>query len=169
MENQAEAGVSASFVSRKVELEVEKLTLEVANARRTQRFDLVLRLLPSLTIMVTVLGFGFSVWQYYREQAKGRQAAERQAIREAEASQREFMKPLLENYCVPCHKAGNQSANIRFDSLPAAHSAAGRAWLCIEGRCPSVEPKSMPPVVERWSAEEKSQLYSWFKDGAPSE
>jgi hypothetical protein len=63
MEKEARAAARASLESRKLELEVEKLSLDVVSARRIQQFELVLRLMPSLTIMVTVLGFGFSVWQ----------------------------------------------------------------------------------------------------------
>jgi len=113
MDNKNENGVSASLQARKLELEVEKLSLDVANARCTQRIELLLRLLPSITIMVTVLGFGFSVWQYYSEQAKAREAAVEQAKLDAEASQREFMKPLL-----------NKQQELYFEAASAAATIA---------------------------------------------
>ncbi len=133
MDSDAGTGARVSMESRKLELEVEKLALDVASARRVRRFDLLLRLLPSLTIMVTVLGFGFSVWQYTSEQAKDRAAAERQAIREAEASQREFMKPLL-----------NKQQELYFEAATAAAVIA-----------------SSPDAGERAQAERKFWTLYW--------
>jgi hypothetical protein len=150
MENEAEAA-SASLGSRKLELEVERLALEVANARRTQRFELILRLLPSLTIMVTVLGFGFSVWQYNREQAKGREAAERQAIREAEASQREFMKPLLDKQQQLYFEAATAAATIASSSVPAQRKQAeDKFWTLYWGPLVMVESTDVSGAMKKF-------------------
>ena len=54
----------AAIELQKLKLEVQRLELEVANTTRMRRFELLLRLLPTVTILVTVLGFAFSVWQY---------------------------------------------------------------------------------------------------------
>jgi hypothetical protein len=140
MENEAGAGVRASLESRKLELEVEKLGLDVASARRIQRVELVLRLMPSLTIMVTVLGFAFSVWQYSSEQAKGRQAAERQAVREAEASQRDFMKPLLDKQQQLYFEAATAAATIASSSDPGQRrQAVEKFWSLYWGPLVMVE------------------------------
>ncbi len=59
-----------------------------------------------LTVLVTVLGFIFAVWQYRTEQIKTRVALNQQNLKEAaerlerarrndETAQREFMRPLL--------------------------------------------------------------------------
>jgi hypothetical protein len=61
--------IRAAAELRKLELEVEKLKLDIASAGRVQRFELALRLLPALTILTAVLGFAFTVWQYRAEQA----------------------------------------------------------------------------------------------------
>lgn len=134
------AGAAASLDSRKLELEIEKLALDVASAREVQRFNLVLRLMPSLTIMVTVLGFGFSVWQYSSEQSKGREAAERQAVRDAEASQREFMKPLLDKQQQLYFEAATAAATIA-SSADAAQRRQAEAtfWMLYWGPLVMVE------------------------------
>lgn len=140
MENEDGTGARALLESRKLELEVEKLSLDVASKRRLQRYELVLRLMPSLTIMVTVLGFGFSVWQYSSEQAKGREAAERQAIREAEASQREFMKPLLDKQQELYFEAATAAAMIASSSDPTERKQAEtKFWTLYWGPLVMVE------------------------------
>jgi hypothetical protein len=91
----------------KLELEIEKLRREIASSVKLERFDLAIKLLPSLTVIVTVLAFGFSVWQYRMDQQARRVTAEHQlaeesaeraeaAQHELETEQRQFMKPLLE-------------------------------------------------------------------------
>jgi hypothetical protein len=98
---------------RKLELDIEKLKLDVGTAARLRRFDLALRLLPTITILVSVLGFAFTVWQYVAEQAKNRESAEHLARQAAEAGQREFMKPLLE-----------KQQELYFDAAAAAATIA---------------------------------------------
>lgn len=140
MENEDGTGARALLESRKLELEVEKLSLDVASKRRIQGYELVLRLMPSLTIMVTVLGFGFSVWQYSSEQAKGREAAERQAIREADASQREFMKPLLDKQQELYFEAATAAAMIASSSDPTERKQAEtKFWTLYWGPLVMVE------------------------------
>ena len=81
-----------------------------------------MRVLPTATILVTVLGFMFSVWQYRTEQAKNRLASEQQAAKDAleraerdrketETAQREFMKPLLEKQQELYLRSGDSRGN----------------------------------------------------------
>jgi type II secretory pathway pseudopilin PulG len=185
MESDAGNSAKAPMESRKLELEVQKLTLDVASARRIQRFELVLRLMPSLTILVTVLGFAFSVWQYSSDQAKGREAAERQAVREAEASQREFMKPLLDKQQELYFEAATAAAMIASSPDPGERRQAERKFwtlywgplVMVEstdvsgamkafGRCISGEDKCSGPEVQDRSlalasALEASILKTW--------
>jgi hypothetical protein len=123
---------------RKLELEVEKLKLDITSSARIQRFDLVLRLMPALTIMVTVLGFVFTVWQYSHEQARARAAAERQSVRDAEARQREFMKPLLEKQQQLYFEAA--AATITSSSNPSQRQQAeAKFWILYWGPLVMVE------------------------------
>ncbi len=131
---------AGSLEARKLELEVERLALDIASARRIRRFDLALRLMPSLTILVTVLGFLFTVWQYRDEQAKSRQAAERQAIRDADVSQREFMKPLLDQQQRLYFEAASAAATIATASnAEDRRQAEARFWVLYWGPLVMVE------------------------------
>lgn len=47
---------------QKLRLEIQKLTLDIASARKLARLDVALRLMPTAAIAVTVLGFMFTVW-----------------------------------------------------------------------------------------------------------
>jgi hypothetical protein len=133
-------GVGGQLDLRKQELEVEKLALDVAAAKRIRRYELMLQLMPSLTIIVTVLGFAFSVWQYTTEQEKSRQAEERQAIRDAEASQREFMKPLLDKQQQLYFEAATAASTFATSSDPKQrHEAQDKFWALYWGPLVMVE------------------------------
>lgn len=88
---------------QKLRLEVLKLQIEVASSERLRRLDLVMKLLPTVTVLVTVLGFVFTVWQYRSEQQEKRTAIDAQlakdraerddrARKDSDSAQREFMK-----------------------------------------------------------------------------
>ncbi|HUR33305.1 MAG TPA: hypothetical protein VM032_05885 [Vicinamibacterales bacterium] len=140
MANATGTPAPASLESRKLALEVEKLGLDIASMRRVQRFELALRLMPSLAVIVTVLGFGFSVLQYTGEQAKDRKAVEEQAIRSAEASQREFMKPLLDKQQELYFEAATAAAVIASSpDLAARRQAEARFWTLYWGPLVMVE------------------------------
>lgn len=98
--------VRSQAEQRKLDLEIQKLTREVESAANLAGIDVALRLMPAITVLVTVLGFIFAVWQYRTEQIKTRVALNQQNLKEAaerlerahrndEAAQREFMRPLL--------------------------------------------------------------------------
>jgi hypothetical protein len=133
---------------RKQQLEVEKLALEVAAAKRLRRYELVLQLMPSLTIIVTVLGFAFTVWQYTNEQSKSRQAAEQQAIRDAEASQREFMKPLLDKQQQLYFEAATAAATFATSPDPKQRrDAENTFWALYWGPLVMVESTEVSGVM----------------------
>jgi hypothetical protein len=145
---------------RRLELEVEKLKLDVANATKISRFEPALRVLPTLTILVTVLGFAFSVWQYRAEQGRNRQAAEQQATRDAteraertrkdeQISQREFMKPLLEKQQQLYFEAASVAATIASSPDPAERrKAEGRFWALYYGPLVMVEGKDVSGAMK---------------------
>ena len=160
MSNNVSSTVGEQLEARKLELEVEKLSLDEAAARRIQRFELVLQLMPSLTIIVTVLGFAFTVWQYTNEQAANRAAAERQAVRDAEASQREFMKPLLDKQQQLYFDAATAAATIASSSSTADRQRAeDRFWTLYWGPLVMVESTEVSGAMKAFgrclSGEEK--------------
>jgi hypothetical protein len=89
-------------------LETEKLRLEVAALKRQSAQGRSLSsYVPLISVLVTVAGFGFGIYQYRAQQIQNREsqerlarqeneARERQADRDRENAQREFMKPLLD-------------------------------------------------------------------------
>jgi hypothetical protein len=154
------ANARSALELRKLELEVEKLRLDVANATRVSRFEPALRLLPTITILVTVLGFAFSVWQYRAEQGRNRLAAEQQAAREAseradrtrkeeQISQREFMKPLLEKQQQLYFDAASVAATIASSPDPAERrKAEGRFWTLYYGPLVMVEGRDVSGAMK---------------------
>ena len=141
----------AAIELQKLKLEVQRLELEVANTTRMRRFELLLRLLPTVTILVTVLGFAFSVWQYRVQQVRNRESAERQAVKdtaeraetarkEAETAQREFMKPLLEKQQQLYFEAAEAAATIATTTDAAERrKAEARFWVLYQGPMVMVE------------------------------
>src|SRR6185295_5442587 len=89
-------------------LETEKLRLEVEALKRQSTPGRSLSsYVPLISVLVTVAGFGFGIYQYRAQQIQNREsqerlarqeneARERQAEKDRENAQREFMKPLLD-------------------------------------------------------------------------
>ena len=147
---------------QKLRLEIQKLTLDVESARRSMGHDVLLRLLPSITVLVAVLGFGFSIWQYRVEQTKDRQARAEQVVRETteraerarkdtEAAQREFMKPLLEKQQELYFEAASAAATIAASTDPAERrKAEGTFWRLFWGPLVMVESKEVSAAMKRF-------------------
>ena len=148
---------------QKLRLEIQKLTLDVASARKFARLDIALRLMPTATIAVTVLGFMFTVWQYRTEQAKNRLASEQQAVRDAteraerarkdtETAQREFMKPLLEKQQELYFDAATAAATIASTRDAAERrKAEERFWILYRGPLVMVESTDVSGAMKKFS------------------
>lgn len=108
----------------KQRLETEKLTLEVAALKRqgSQGRNLS-SYVPLVSVLVTVAGFAFGIYQYRAQQIQNREsqerlarqeteARERQADRDKENAQREFMKPLLDKQLSLYFEASATAATI---------------------------------------------------------
>ncbi len=91
----------------KLKLQNEKLRLEVETLKSGQGVGSLAPYLSLLTVLVTIAGFGFGIYQYRAQQQanraaqaeqaiKDREARELQAKHDTEAAQREFMKPVLQ-------------------------------------------------------------------------
>jgi hypothetical protein len=112
---------------QKLRLEVQKLQIEIASAEKLQRLNMFLQLLPTVTVLVAVLGLVFTVWQYRSEQQERRTAIEAQsakdkverderARKDGDAAQREFMKPLIEKKQALYFEASAAAATIASSS-----------------------------------------------------
>jgi hypothetical protein len=88
-----------------------------------------------VTVLVAVLGFVFTVWQYRSEQQKKRAAIDAQsardkaerderARRDSDSAQREFMKPLIEKQQALYFEASNAAATIASSSDDRERSKA---------------------------------------------
>lgn len=108
---------------QKLKLEIEKLQIENSTLVKSRRFDFLQRMIPFITIIVTALGFCFSVVQYQAEQRKNREAQEKQSNKEIEerieqsrknreTDQREFMRPLLSKQSELYLEASSAAATI---------------------------------------------------------
>lgn len=105
-------------------LETEKLRLEVAALRRQSGQGRSLSsYVPLISVLVTVAGFGFGIYQYRAQQIQNRESQERlarqeneardrQAARDRENAQREFMKPLLDKQLSLYFEASTTAATI---------------------------------------------------------
>ena len=147
---------------QKLRLEIQKLTLDVASARKFARLDSALRLLPTATILVTVLGFMFSVWQYRAEQAKNREASVQQAANDAteraerarkdtETAQREFMRPLLEKQQELYFDAATAAATIASSKDAAERrKAESKFWILYRGPLVMVESTDVSGAMKKF-------------------
>jgi hypothetical protein len=145
---------------QKLRLEVQKLTFDVANAARSSRFELLLRFLPTATVLVAVLGFAFTVWQYGVEQRNTREANERQALkdsseraaqakRETEVARREFMKPLLEKQQDLYFEAATVAAVIAStNDVAERRKAEARFWVLFWGPLVMVESQDVSGAMK---------------------
>jgi hypothetical protein len=135
----------------KLGLEIEKLRRDIASSVKLERYDLAIKLLPSLTVIVTVLGFAFTLLQYRVDQQEKRGAAEEQltkefkeraesAQRELATEQRQFMKPLLEKQQSLYFEASSATAIIASSSDQRERTqAANTFWRLYWGPLAMVE------------------------------
>jgi len=128
---------------RRAELENEKLALELASLRRaTAWYHLPLRLAPLMTIMLSLAGFTWGVFQYVAEQEKNRAERETQSLREREVAEREFMRPWLDAQRTTYVEALSAVARIANARDPKTRASAEQAfWELYHGRMILVETK----------------------------
>jgi hypothetical protein len=105
-------------------LETEKIKLEVAALKKQSAQGRSLSgYVPLISVLVTVAGFGFGIYQYRAQQIQNREsqerlarqeseARERQAVTDKEHAQREFMKPLLDKQLSLYFEASATAATI---------------------------------------------------------
>jgi hypothetical protein len=140
---------------QKLRLEILKLQIEVASSERLQRLNLTIKLLPTVTVLVTVLGFVFTVWQYRSEQREKRASIDAQsakdkverddrARKDSDSAQREFMKPLIEKQQALYFEAAGAAATIASSSDVRERSKARDTfWRLYWGPLVMVESKEV--------------------------
>lgn len=140
-------------------LENEKLKLELDKLKTGRRgLDSFIPYLPLITVLITVAGFAFGIYQYRAQQLanreaqaaqseKDRMARESQSKKETEAAQREFMKPVLQAQLSLYLEASAAAATI-ISSTDAAERtrALNDFWRLYHGPLVLVESK---PVTQR--------------------
>lgn len=147
--------------SRLLELQIEKLALENERMRietnslrnKGKLGDTLLRYIPLLTVLLTVAGFGFGIYQYRAQQKENLKkqsdqsnneiaAREAQAQKDTETAQREFMKPLLQKQLSLYFEASESVATIANTTDAAERSRAiNTFWRLYQGPLIVVESK----------------------------
>jgi hypothetical protein len=143
----------------KLRLENEKLKLELEALKKGQGLRLIIPYIPLITVLVTLAGFGFGIYQYRAQQRanrdaqaeqsrKDREAREIQSKKETEAAQREFMKPLLQNQLSIYLQASAAAATIsRSTDLVERKKAINDFWRLYEGPLIMVESKEVSSAM----------------------
>lgn len=139
----------------KLGLENEKLRLELESLKQGNGLSSLIAYLPLITVVVTIAGFGFGVYQYRAQQQanrvaqaeqsrKDREAREIQSKENLETTQREFMKPLLQNQLALYLQASSAAATISRSADPIERKKAiNDFWRLYEGPLIMVETKEV--------------------------
>ena len=139
----------------KLRLENERLRLELEGLGKGNAVSSLIPYLPLITVVVTIAGFLFGVYQYRDQQQanrvaqaeqsrKDREAREIQSKKDTETTQREFMKPLLQNQLSLYLQASASAATIARSTDPIERKRAiNDFWRLYEGPLIMVESKEV--------------------------
>ncbi|MFY9608628.1 MAG: hypothetical protein WAU45_08460 [Blastocatellia bacterium] len=143
--------------TEKLKLEIERLTKEGARVRSLAGY------VPLISVLVTVAGFGFGIYQYRAQQIQNRQSQERlakqdsearaaQSVRDKENAQREFMKPLLEKQLALYFEASSAAATVaRTTDQAERKKAIDTFWRLYSGPLVIVESMEVSKAMKRFS------------------
>ncbi|MCM3869332.1 MAG: hypothetical protein ND895_01375 [Pyrinomonadaceae bacterium] len=146
----------------KLRLENEKLRLELDGLQRGGGLSSLIPYLPLITVVVTIAGFAFGVYQYRAQQKANRNAQLEQSTRDreereiqsrkdTETTQREFMKPLLQNQLAIYLQASAAAATISRSNDPVEKKKAiNDFWRLYEGPLIMVESKEVSDAMVRF-------------------
>ena len=144
----------------KLELENEKLRLDLERMKTGKRgLESFIPYLPLITVLITIAGFAFGIYQYRAQQLanreaqaaqseKDRVARETQSQKDTEAGQREFMKPVLQTQLSLYLEASSAAATI-ISSTDASEKtkAANDFWRLYHGPLVLVESKAVSDAM----------------------
>ena len=160
--NTDEQDVLAAAQLEKLRLENEKLTLELQKLRGSNWVNSLISYLPLITVLLTVGGFCFGIYQYRAQQRanreanaeqsrRDREAREIQSKRDTENAQREFMKPLLQNQLSLYLQTSAAAATIARSGDPNERKKAiNDFWRLYEGPLIMVESKEVSGAMVRF-------------------
>jgi len=146
----------------KLRLENEKLRLELDALQGGNGLSSLIPYLPLITVVVTIAGFAFGVYQYRAQQdsnitaqaeqsKKDREAREIQSKKDTETTQREFMKPLLQNQLAIYLQASAAAATISRSTDPVERKKAiNDFWRLYEGPLIMVESKEVSGAMVKF-------------------
>ncbi len=147
----------------KLRLENEKLKFELETLKKGKGLGSFIPYLPLITVLVTIAGFGFGIFQYRAQQQanrqaqaeqskKDREAREIQSKKDTETAQREFMKPLLQNQLSLYLQATAAAATISSSTDPVERKkATNDFWRLYEGPLIMVESKEVSGAMIAFS------------------
>lgn len=153
----------AELSLEKLRLENERLSLEIASMKRGRnRLISMTDYIPLITVLVTIAGFGFGIYQYRAQQIENRLSQEMLARQEREdrevqlqkdkdTAQRDFMKPLLEKQLSLYFEASSAVSTIASTTdASEREKATNTFWRLYYGPLVVVETKKVSGAMERF-------------------
>ena len=132
----------------RLELENEKLRLELGDRRRGKPWYLPTQVVPIVTALLALAGFLFGVVQYGREQAKNREEQQELARQRNAVAEREFMKPWLESQRETYAQALVAAATVaNAGEAKARRQAEEEFWRLYQGKMILVETKPVSDAM----------------------
>lgn len=151
----------AELSLEKLRLENERLRLEIASMKRGRNHLISLTdYIPLITVLVTVAGFGFGIYQYRAQEIENRKSQELLARQEREdrevqlqkdkdTTQRDFMKPLLEKQLSLYFEASSAAATIATATDSSEREKAINAfWRLYYGPLVIVETREVSEAMK---------------------
>ena len=138
------------------EAQLEKLRLEIQSLQSKNKWDdRVARYIPLLTVLITVAGFSFGVYQfriqqkynadrYAAEQSDKIRALENEFRKDKEAKERDFSRPLWEKQLDLYFEASAAAATISRTKDPVIRKKAEESfWQLYQGPLAVIETKEV--------------------------
>ncbi len=147
----------------KLRLENERLSLEIESLKRGRNHLIALTdYIPLITVLVTIAGFSFGIYQYRAQQIENRiseetlarqerEAREAQAQKDNDTAQRDFMKPLLEKQLSLYFEASSAVSTIATTADSSEREKATNTfWHLYYGPLVIVETEKVSGAMKRF-------------------
>ncbi|HYX71479.1 MAG TPA: hypothetical protein VE732_01805 [Nitrososphaera sp.] len=130
--------------------QLEKLKLEIEDLRNKGKWDeRISRYIPLISVLVTVAGFTFGVYQFRVQHKANLVSQEKTAKFNDEQSKREFAKPLFEKQLALYLEATEATATIANTQDPTERKAAEKKfWQLYYGPLAIVESKDVSGAMK---------------------
>ena len=149
MDSSEEGSITESLEATKLKSEIEKLQLEIRGLKNKGNWaDRAVRYIPLMSVLITVVGLCFGVYQFRIQQYENRVASERQAEREQKLRERELFKPLWEQQIQLYLEATDIVSTIATTTSEATKAkAVERFWQLYQGPLVIVESKGVSDAM----------------------